>query len=73
MNAYRFLAGKHKGKRPLGKSRNRRWNNINMDLNTQGMIWPVLDLSGSDKEQMAGSCDQGSEQQVSIKCGKLLE
>jgi hypothetical protein len=62
-----------KGKRPLGKSRNRRWNNVNMHLKTQGMIWPVLDLSGSDEKQRASFCDCRSEQQGSIKCGELLD
>jgi hypothetical protein len=31
-NAYEILVGKHEGKRPLGRPRRRRMDNINIDL-----------------------------------------
>jgi hypothetical protein len=46
-NAYRVLVGKPEGRRPLGKSRNRRKNKINMDRITHRMRWPILDSVGS--------------------------
>jgi hypothetical protein len=36
MNAYRFLVGKPEGKAPLGRSRRRREDNIQMDLREIG-------------------------------------
>jgi hypothetical protein len=45
-NAYRILAGKPEGKRPLGRLR-RRWVD-NIKINVSYMIgWYGLDLSGS--------------------------
>jgi hypothetical protein len=41
--AYRVLTRKPEGKRPLGKSRNRSWNEINMDLKTHTLRWPIID------------------------------
>jgi hypothetical protein len=60
-------------KEDFGKSRNRRWSEINTGLKTRGMIWPILDSSGWGQGQMAGSCDHGSEQPGSIKCGEILD
>jgi hypothetical protein len=40
-NAYRILVGKPEGKRPLGRPRSRRVNNIKVDLRETG--WDVLD------------------------------
>jgi hypothetical protein len=37
-NAYRILVGKPEGKRPLGRTRRRWVDNINMDLK-DGMVW----------------------------------
>jgi hypothetical protein len=45
MSAYRVLVGKPEGKRPLGKSRRRYTDNINMGL--RGMGWGY-DLHKSD-------------------------
>jgi hypothetical protein len=36
INAYRILVGKPEGKRPLGRPRRRRVNNIKMDLREVG-------------------------------------
>jgi hypothetical protein len=44
-NAYRILVGKPEGKRPLGRPRHRRLDNIKMDLREMG--WYGLDSSGS--------------------------
>jgi hypothetical protein len=50
-NAYRILVGKPKGKRPLGRPRHRRVDNIKIDLREigwDGMDW--IDLA-QDREQ----------------------
>jgi hypothetical protein len=50
-NAYRILAGKQEGKRPLGKPRHRWVDNIKIDLREigwDGMDW--IDLS-QDRDQ----------------------
>jgi hypothetical protein len=44
-NAYRILAGKPEGKRPLGRPRRRWVDNIKMDLRETG--WYGLDRTGS--------------------------
>jgi hypothetical protein len=43
-NAYKILAGKPKGKRPLGRLRRRWEDNIEIDLRERetGRIWPRL-------------------------------
>jgi hypothetical protein len=38
-NAYRILAGKSEGKRPLGRSRRRCVDNIKLDIREDGMVW----------------------------------
>jgi hypothetical protein len=43
-NAYRLLVGKPEGKRPLGRPRCRRVNNIRMDLGEVG--WSVVNWIG---------------------------
>jgi hypothetical protein len=43
-NAYRLLAGKPEGKRPLGRQRRRWVDNIRMDLG-EG-VWGVVDWMG---------------------------
>jgi hypothetical protein len=50
-NAYRILGGKSEGKRPLGRPRHRRVNNIKMDLRDigwDGMNW--IDVT-QDREE----------------------
>jgi hypothetical protein len=43
-NAYRLLVGKPEGRRPLGRSRRRWFDNIRMDLVEVG--WGVVDWIG---------------------------
>jgi hypothetical protein len=51
-NAYGILVGKPEGKRPLGRPRHRRMNNIKIDLRDMGwdgmdwIIWPRIGTSG---------------------------
>jgi hypothetical protein len=50
-NAYRILVGKPEGKTPLGRPRNRRRDNIKMDVREigwDGMDWNDL---GQDRDQ----------------------
>jgi hypothetical protein len=44
---YRFLVGKHEGKRPLGRSRRRWEDEIRMDLRDIGLGYCEVDLVGS--------------------------
>jgi hypothetical protein len=50
-NAYRILAGKPEGKKPLRRLRRRRLNNIKMDLR-------VIDWGGMDRIDLAQDRDQ---------------
>jgi hypothetical protein len=45
MNAYRVLVGKPEGKRPVGRPRRRRVDNIKMNLREIG--WDVMDRIGT--------------------------
>jgi hypothetical protein len=45
-NAYRILSGKPEGKRPLGRSRSRCEDNIEMDLREKGLGQSALNSSG---------------------------
>jgi hypothetical protein len=44
---YRILMGEPEGKRPLGRPRRRRVDNIKMDVKRDRMWWYGLDRSGS--------------------------
>jgi len=62
---YRVLVGKPEGKRPLGRPRRRREDNIKIDLQEVrcgGMDWMV-----------AGTCECGTKPAGSIKCGEFLD
>jgi hypothetical protein len=63
--------GKPEGKRPLGRSR-RRWEYIKIDFQEVG-LGHGLDWSGSEHEQVAGSCVYGNEPSGSIKFGEFLD
>jgi hypothetical protein len=66
-DAYRILVGKPEGRRPLGKSRLKREDNIKMNVRQAG--WKLaLDRSGSKQEQVTGSCEYGNEHSGCIKC-----
>jgi hypothetical protein len=63
--AYRALVGKHEGKRPLGRPRRRRENNIKMDLQELGwggMDW--IDL-GQDRNKWPAVVNAAKNLQVS--------
>jgi len=71
---YRVLVGKPKGKRPLGRPRCRRENNIKMDESSGSGMWGHgLDRDGSGQGQLAGTCECGNELLGSIKCGEFLD
>lgn len=64
-NAYRVSVGKCEGNSWCGRPRHG-WNNIKINLEEIG--WEgVLDLSGSGKGQVTGSCETSG----SIKCGGI--
>jgi hypothetical protein len=48
-NAYRLLVGKPEGKRPLGRSRRRRVDNVRMDFGEVG--WGDVDWIGLAKDR----------------------
>jgi PAS domain-containing protein len=70
--AYWVLVVKPEGRRQPERPRNRREDNIKMDL-TEVKWGHKLDRCGSKYGQVAGSCEYGNEPSVSIKCGKFLE
>jgi hypothetical protein len=67
---YRVLVGKHDGKRPLGRTRRRWEDNINMDLREVG-AWTELFVSGSG--QVTGTCECDIALSVSIQCVEFLD
>jgi len=69
---YRVLVGKHEGKKPLGRPRHRREDDIKMDIQEVGCggrMYP----SGSGDGQVAGACECANEHSGSIKCGEFLD
>jgi hypothetical protein len=61
--------GKPEGKRPLGRPRRTRVDNIKIDLREIG--WGGM--TGSIWGPMKGSCEHGNEPSGSIKCWEVLE
>jgi hypothetical protein len=73
-NVYRLLVGKPEGKRPLGRRRRRRIDNIKMGLLEIDSIGCCgLDWSGSGQVQVESSCECGNEPSGSIKCWESTE
>jgi transposase len=71
-NAYRILVGKPEGKRPLGRPRRRRVDNIKMvltEIGRDGMYW--IDLA-QDRDQWRALVNT-NEPLGSIKCCEDLE
>jgi hypothetical protein len=71
-NAYRLLAGKPEGKRPLGRPRRRCVDNVRMDLGELG--WGDVDWIGLAKDgDRWDSREFGIEPSGSMKCWKTIE
>jgi hypothetical protein len=71
-NAYRILVGKPEGKRPLGRPRRRRVDNIKMDLREiewDGMDW--IDPA-EDRDQWRALVNAVMNLQVPSNSGKFL-
>jgi hypothetical protein len=71
-NAYRILAGKPEGKRPLGRPRRRWEDNIKMDLREMGwggMDW--IDLA-QDRDQWRALVNTVMNLWVPLNVGKFL-
>jgi hypothetical protein len=58
---YKFLMGKPKGKRPLGRPRRRWEDGVRMDLRETGLGVCGLDSTGSEQGPVAGCCECGDE------------
>ena len=71
IGGYRVSMGKPEGKRPLGRPRRKWEDNIKIGLQEEGFCGHGPDLSGSGKEQVAGTCDCGNELSSSIKRGEI--
>jgi hypothetical protein len=71
---YRYLVGKPEGKRPLGRPRRRREDNIKADLQEVGC--GVMDWIEQVKDRArwgGGTCECGNEPSGSIKFGEFLD
>jgi len=69
---YWFVVRKPEGRRPLGRRRRRRVDNIRIDLQEVGcgyMDWIGL----AQDRQVADACDCGNEPSGSVKCGEFLD
>jgi len=71
-DAYVVLVGRLKGKRSLGRHRNRWKNNIKMDLQELGR-GRGPESSDSGQGRMVVCCEDGYEPSVSIKCAGVAE
>jgi hypothetical protein len=72
-NACRILVGKPEGKRPLGRPRRRKVDNITMDL--REVRWNFMDWidRAQDRDQWNALCEHGNELLGSRKCWEFLE
>jgi hypothetical protein len=69
-NAYKILVGKPGWKRPLGRPRYKRENNIIMDLRERGCGLAATD---SRLGPEAGSCENGNELPGYMRRGEFLD
>jgi hypothetical protein len=65
--------GKPEGKRQLGRPRHRWEDNIRTDLREIVTGRCELDVSGSEQEPVAGSCEHGNEPSSSMKGRELVD
>jgi hypothetical protein len=70
-NAYRISVGKPEGKRPLGKSRRRREDNIKMDLKQDGLV--RTGLIWLRIGPVEGSCEHSNEPSATVKFSEFFE
>jgi hypothetical protein len=66
---YRDFMWIAEGKRPLGRSRPRRNDNIKMDLQEAGFG----DMDWIELAQLAGTCECGNRPSDSLKCGECVD
>jgi hypothetical protein len=69
---YWVLVGKPEGKRPFGRPRLRREDNIKVDLQEVGWGYGLVRF-GSGQGQVAVSCECGNRPSGSKKCGTFLD
>jgi hypothetical protein len=67
------LVGKPEGKRPLGRPRHRRKDNVRMDVRENWVRRYGLDASGSGLEPVAGFCEHDDEPLGFIKGSEFLD
>jgi hypothetical protein len=70
--AYKVLVGGPEGKRPFGRPRCRREDNIKTDLQEVDEGMDMIDLA-QYRGQVAGSCERGNEHSCSKQYGEFLE
>ena len=68
--AYKVLVVGPEGKKTLGKSRHRWWNNIKLYLNKWNVVMVRIDMT-QDRDRLL-TCEYGNELFGSIKCREFL-
>jgi hypothetical protein len=72
-NAYRLLVGKPEGRRPLGRSRRRRVDNIKIDLGEIGWGGVLTGLVWLRRGKVESSCEFGNGPLSFIKRWETIE
>jgi hypothetical protein len=67
-NTYRLLVRKPKGKKPIGRPRNKWLDKMKMDVVVIGWGWCGLYWSGSGYGKVESCCEQGDELPGSVRC-----